>query len=236
MRRLRPLASTLLLAALVNLSAPARAEDHAADREARAQFQRAESSFNLGKFEEALAAYEAAYKAKPLSGFLFNIAQCQRNLGHHERALFFYRRYLALEPESPNRALVEGLIAEEEKKMAAAEPPSPTAPAADPAVTPPPPPAAGPSPTTPAPASVSPPPPDLNAPAPSATSPSPMMIADAPRMTPVETNPPIYRRWWFWTAVGAVVAGAVITTVAVSSSGSSAVKVPGSQLGTLDWR
>jgi tetratricopeptide (TPR) repeat protein len=234
MRRLRPLASALLVAALVNLSAPARAEDHAADREARAQFQRAESSFNLGKFEEALAAYEAAYKAKPLSGFLFNIAQCQRNLGHHERALFFYRRYLALEPESPNRALVEGLIGEEEKKMAATEPPSPTAPAADPAVTPPAPPAAAPSPTPAAPAAVSPPPPDLNAPAPSATS-SPMMIADAPRMTPVETSPPIYRRWWFWTAVGAVVAGAVITTVAVSS-GSSAVKVPGSQLGTLDWR
>jgi hypothetical protein len=32
---------------------------------------------------------------------------------------------------------------------------------------------------------------------------------------------PVYTRWWFWTIVGVVAAGAVITAVAVSSGGSS---------------
>src|SRR5436190_11920126 len=86
-----------LLAVAVAVAAPAAA--HAQDREARAaraHFQRAEKAFNLGKFDEALKGYEAAYEAKPLSGLLFNIAQCHRNLANPERAIFFYQRYLAL--------------------------------------------------------------------------------------------------------------------------------------------
>src|SRR3954469_10759713 len=87
------------------------------DKEARALFQRAEMSFNLGKFPEALNDYQAAYQAKPLSGFLFNIAQCYRNMGNYERARFFYRRYLALEPHTSNRRLVDDLIAEMTRLM-----------------------------------------------------------------------------------------------------------------------
>ena len=37
--------------------------------------------------------YTAAHDAKPLPALLFNIAQCHRQLGNHERALFFYRRH-----------------------------------------------------------------------------------------------------------------------------------------------
>ena len=33
-------------------------------------------------------------------------------MGNYERARFFYRRYLALEPRTSNRRLVEDLIAE----------------------------------------------------------------------------------------------------------------------------
>jgi len=28
---------------------------------------------------------------------------------------------------------------------------------------------------------------------------------------------PVYKRWWFWTAIGAVVAGGVVTAVVLSS-------------------
>jgi tetratricopeptide (TPR) repeat protein len=106
------------------------------EKEARALFQRAEMAFNLGKFSDALTDYQAAYQAKPLPGFLFNIAQCYRNMGNYERARFFYRRYLALEPRTSNRRLVEDLIAEmtrlldkqAEEKPAASPPPSPPAP------------------------------------------------------------------------------------------------------------
>src|SRR4029077_11428061 len=80
-------------------------------------FQRAEKSFNLGRFSEALADYQSAYEAQPLPEFLFNIAQCYRNMQSYERARFFFRRYLALDPHTPNRRLVEDLIAEMTREL-----------------------------------------------------------------------------------------------------------------------
>jgi hypothetical protein len=38
---------------------------------------------------------------------------------------------------------------------------------------------------------------------------------------PPPEQPALYRRWWFWAGLGAVVAGAVITTVALASGSSS---------------
>src|SRR5262245_16353046 len=60
------------------------------EKAARADFEQAEKAFNVGRFDEALRHYQAAYDQLPLPAFLFNIAQCHRNLGNHERALFFY--------------------------------------------------------------------------------------------------------------------------------------------------
>src|SRR4051812_48487876 len=116
---------------VVALSAAAHAEGDPPkggdEKEARRLFSKAELSFNVGKFAEALTDYQAAYEAKPLPGFLFNIAQCYRNMGDYERARFFFRRYLTLEPRSPNRRRVESLIDEmshklDEKAAAAAVP------------------------------------------------------------------------------------------------------------------
>src|SRR5262245_44893353 len=114
---MRPRAAGFLLATLVLLLLAGRAHAAKGEKEARSLFQRAEMSFNLGKFPEALADYQAAYEAKPLPGFLFNIAQCYRNMGNPERARFFYRRYLALDPRSSNRRLVEDLIEEMTRLM-----------------------------------------------------------------------------------------------------------------------
>src|SRR5215468_6203160 len=94
------LIAVVAVAVAMGLAPAARAAGNS-EKEARALFQRAEKSFNLGKFPEALADYQAAYEAKPLSGFLFNIAQCYRNMGNPERARFFYRRFLALDPRTP---------------------------------------------------------------------------------------------------------------------------------------
>jgi tetratricopeptide (TPR) repeat protein len=209
---------------------------------ARAHFKRAEAAFNLGKFEEALASYQAAYEAKALPGFLFNIAQCHRNLGNHERALFFYRRYLALDPQTPNRAVVEELIAETERRRDAQAPgtsltPPPAALAA-PAVAPP----AEPPPAPPAPAPVvspaelPPPPasssPRLEVPALAHDKEAPpafVQAAPAP-----ERDRPIHRRWGFWVAVGAVVAGGAAAAILLSRRHGSAS--PTGDLGAIDWR
>jgi tetratricopeptide (TPR) repeat protein len=113
-RRIVMLGSLLVLAAVAQ---PARAEGDP-KAAARAHFKRAEAAFNLGKFEEALAAYQAAYETKPLPGFLFNIAQCHRNLNDYDQAIFSFKKYLKLEPEASNKESVERLIEELEEKKA----------------------------------------------------------------------------------------------------------------------
>ncbi|HEY2902017.1 MAG TPA: tetratricopeptide repeat protein [Polyangia bacterium] len=94
-----------------------------ADQHARTLFNRAEINFNLGRFREAMADYQLAYQTEPLPGFVFNIAQCYRNLDDYDRASFFFRRYLALDRLSPRRAQVEALISEmEARKKTAGDP------------------------------------------------------------------------------------------------------------------
>src|SRR5204863_8141840 len=111
------------------------ADAQGGDRPGRALFEQAEAKFNVGRFEEALVDYQAAYDVEPLPAFLFNIGQCYRNLGNYERAQFFFRRYTVLDPRSPNRPAADRLIAEMDRlageqpgATAAAEQASPTPP------------------------------------------------------------------------------------------------------------
>jgi tetratricopeptide (TPR) repeat protein len=99
---------------------PRQAED-ADTRRAEEHFVRGEKLFALGRFADALAAYEAAFEAKALPEFLFNIGQCHRNMGDFRSAVFSFRKYLNLLPDAHNRAAVEALIAELEAEMAAAD-------------------------------------------------------------------------------------------------------------------
>lgn len=95
-----------------------RADD--ATRVAKEHFYRGEKLFALGRFEKALEAYEAAFEAKPLPEFLFNIGQCHANLENYDQAIFSLRKFLRLRPNAKNRAQVEEYIAELEKKQAEA--------------------------------------------------------------------------------------------------------------------
>jgi tetratricopeptide (TPR) repeat protein len=101
--------------AVAPLSARAADEDVGprVEAQARAKFAEGNVSYDLAEFQKALDAYSEAYRLMPLPGFLFNIAQCHRQLGHSERAGFFYRRYLSLSKEEPpNAELVRQLISE----------------------------------------------------------------------------------------------------------------------------
>lgn len=93
-----------------------------AREQARAKFAEGTLSYDLGEFETALKAFSEAYRLAPLPGFLFNVAQCHRQLGNASRAAFFYRRYLALSPEEPaNAGTVRELVAEMDTKARAQE-------------------------------------------------------------------------------------------------------------------
>jgi len=99
---------------------------------AKAAYRKGQAHYRLGEFEQALTAFKEAYRNREDPSFLFNIAQCERQLGHKPEAERMYTSYLRTWPEAPNRAEVEQLIStlhaqiEEEKK--AVEPPPPTAP------------------------------------------------------------------------------------------------------------
>ena len=95
----------------------AHAEDPS-ERAAKRHYDRGQKLYNLQKFEAALEQYQKAFDAQPLPGFLFNIAQCQRNLGDYDAAIFSFKRYLKLDPETEKREQVEELIEELEGKKA----------------------------------------------------------------------------------------------------------------------
>jgi tetratricopeptide (TPR) repeat protein len=95
----------------------AAATERAHRARARAIFDRGRKEFNLGKFKKALSFFTRAYDLVPLSGFLFNIAQCQRFLGNCKKAVFLYKGYLRDNPGSPNTRVVLGLVKSCEQKL-----------------------------------------------------------------------------------------------------------------------
>ncbi|HTA21188.1 MAG TPA: tetratricopeptide repeat protein [Polyangia bacterium] len=220
-----------MIVLIVSAAPAARASGAGIDdeKEARRLFEHAELEFNVGKFPEALADYQSAYEAKPLPGFLFNIAQCYRNMGNFERARFFFRRYLALEPRAPNRHRVDELIAEMSRQLeakqaeaaasaSATSPPSVAAKPADASDTMPP---------TPPPALVEP----MASTSTSPVAPSAVLVTTPAPVAPPARRP-VWKRWWFWTGVAAVVAGGAVAAYVLTRP---TTQTPGS-LAPIDGR
>ncbi len=180
---------TLILALVVigGFSRTARAEDIEA---AKAAYKAGAKHFNLGEYQPALERFKEAYRQHEDPLFLFNIAQCQRLLGHPSEAILSFRAYLRESHHAPNRADVEKLIEKLQQEVSTQEdekkqPPQSMTPEeqaqqAQQQQQPQPPPAAQLQPT--------PPPPG----------PSTEVVVVAP----VPERVPVYKKWWLWTAVG----------------------------------
>ena len=115
----------LVLASLAAWSGVAVADDRDAAREA---YREGTRQFDLGDFKSALAAFKKAYLNHEDSAYLYNIAQCQRQLGDKADALRSYRVFLLKEPNSPERPQIEKIVAElqaaiEHDKAASSQPP-----------------------------------------------------------------------------------------------------------------
>ena len=181
---------------------------------ARAHYETASRLYEVREYAEALKEFKAAYVSRPDPVFLFNIGQCLRKLDRNSEALDFFQQYLKkVSPDDRNRATAEARIREiEAGRVPDQEPAIKTE------ITPPPAAFA---------ASVVP------ATVPTAPQPSPpagvdLSVRDS---TPgPQTSRPIYRTWWFWTGVGAVVVAGVVTAI-ILSSGGDGTKVPASSLG-----
>lgn len=175
--------------------------------QAKQLFEDGTAAYTLGNFTTALADYEAAYKLYPAPQFLFNIAQCHFQLQSWERAIFFFEGYLREVPDASNKSLVDELITEARERDAARR-----------------------------------------------EAEKRKLDLERERFelerrtkereanerarlaidTRIDTPAPIYKRWWFWTAIGGVAAAATITAIAVSSETSTVL--PSGSLGTWDRR
>jgi len=72
--------------------------------------------YRLGRYEEAVAAFRRAYEVKADARLLYDIAECYRELGAVDQALFYYDRYLVGWPDAFDRAEVEDKVIELEAK------------------------------------------------------------------------------------------------------------------------
>jgi tetratricopeptide (TPR) repeat protein len=205
----------VVLAVVAAAGGRARAADPRTEA-AREHSRQGDAYYKLEKYTNAIGEYEQAYLSKPDASFLFNIAQCHRLMGHNAEAVKFYRRFLNdAPPSSPSRGVAEKHIRDLEDASksgtatAVTEPPSAPAPITPlpPANPAPPPPATGVGATTPVALEAT------NPTSPSTTTP----IVESSGSTATDDQKPFYYKWWFWTAVGAVVATGIVIGVVASA-------------------
>lgn len=110
-------ARALVAAAALLAAATAQADEVA---EARSRFEQGAQQFRAGRYREAIAAFEAAYRLKPHGAIHFNVAQCRERLGEWPAALRSYQDYLRELPEARDRAAVRAAIVRLEQRLAGA--------------------------------------------------------------------------------------------------------------------
>ncbi len=175
---------------------------------ARAAALEAKKAFDLGDFPKAIERYEAAYQLKAAPGLLFNLGQSHRKAGNLDRASFYFRRYLETNPPTAQAKATEDVIAEVDAALAQQK--------AEKAAQD-----------------------KKNAERLELEEQRKHAAAEQLRQLEVEKarlevenakgrqltleaalnedapEPPVTQRWWFWTAIGVVVAGAPVTTATV---------------------
>jgi tetratricopeptide (TPR) repeat protein len=184
----------LPIAALIiaGLSSVALAQGGDKRAQSREQIEKGTAAFALGNYSEAADAYEHACKLRPDAAVLFNAAQARRLAGQDERALELYKNYVRVYRNGANRTNAQSQIEALERKREAAGPASQSAP----------------PPFQPGPAAVK----LTAAPAPA---PEPH-VAVTTSTPPAEQPRSVFRRPWFWAAVGAVAVGAGIAIFAAT--------------------
>lgn len=126
-RRRKPDSLSRRLALVVVLFAgQAIAAPDPAVQQAKALYDNGVTDYNLGHFEDALVSFEQAYRLRHDPAFLFNIGQCERQLGRYEDAERSYKAYLRETTDLPPgaRAEVETLIAQMRKAVEQRKPTS----------------------------------------------------------------------------------------------------------------
>jgi tetratricopeptide (TPR) repeat protein len=204
---------------------------HAEKQDARRHYDQATAAFGLGRYGEAAAEYEEAFRLRPDPALLYNCAQSYRLSGNKLRALELYRNYLRLYGEAPNAEDARKHVHDLELEIAADKAATQSSAAAAAAVA-----ASVAADRTTTPASAAPGRgarqptggaaddassawPALAASAaaapPSAPAPAPARDLRLGEPAPASERPetPVTRRPWFWVAVGAAVVGGTVAVL-----------------------
>jgi tetratricopeptide (TPR) repeat protein len=198
MKKLVTHTGLLVLAAALAAPAAAHAQEQPdAATQAKAHYEYGMTAYGLGHYDRAVQAFTRAYEVDPAPILLYNVAQAYWKKGDAEQAITYYQRYLEEEPTTRNRARIRARIRElqalQKTEPAPAPPPVEVVPTATEEKRP----------TVDLRPPRSTPPPSILSPALAATD---LQAAAPPR------EPPIYRRRWFWPAMGA----ASLVTVAAA--------------------
>ncbi len=71
-----------------------------------------------GEYETAISRYRSAGDGKEHAAIVYNIADLERRSENYEEAIRYYKKYVELAPQAPDRAAVQQLIAQLEKTPA----------------------------------------------------------------------------------------------------------------------
>lgn len=111
--------AVVVAALLTGWAPPAFADEDARSKaESRALFDEGTKHYQVGEFDKALEKYKEAYLKRQQAVFLYNMAQCYRQMDKPEEAEREYRAYLRERPNAPNRTEVERFIADAESEIA----------------------------------------------------------------------------------------------------------------------
>jgi hypothetical protein len=107
-----------LFICITQAAASARAAPGDSKTLAKKHFNKGELYYQQGDFRKALVHYKKAQSYRRHPAFIFNIAQCHRQLRQYKKALFFYRLFLSEQPNASNRKEVRTRIRQMERKVA----------------------------------------------------------------------------------------------------------------------
>ena len=202
-------------------AARAQTEDRAAVlRRARQHFLEGRKAFEGKRYPAALEEFQAGYDLEPRPAFLLDMAHAARKMGDLKRARELYQRFLASDPPGPpaDRRVAEQMTRDIDRKLGMTQGSAATpavaeeneaAPAGDEPSEPPdmqPPPA---------------PPPKLESLAVERSMLAPVAEPRAAREEDAEKDQdqPHATRWWLWTGLGLLVAGAAAVLILRSGGG-----------------
>jgi tetratricopeptide (TPR) repeat protein len=190
--------TTFVIAVALCLATISRADEKSPEKNRAAAgeaYREGQRQYELNDFSAALELFKRAYTLYDEPALLYNIAQCHRQLGDDEQAIKFYKSYLRKIPDAPNRDDVTRLLAtlekassdkhvRDERQRAEAERLANQRAQAESA--------------------------ERAAHAAQLEAEAVSQRHQLERQEPAERPQPLYKRWWLWTSVGVVVAGAAV--------------------------